>query len=239
MADFVLLNFANDRKDKEYRRVEEIIERFTDEELRKRYRFGRAEIHAIVNALQRQGFVQEYPTKRGLHVSPTEQVLVVLRFYATGAFMQVVGDTFGLAKSTVSLIISRVTDGLVTLLPAIIIWPNTPGRRQEIMAGFHDLAGFPSVVGCIDCTHVKIQRPSPTYEADFVTDYIICAIMHDVYSPVLWPTTCTDCITLCVTHVPKASRIDTRNMHMHDMQKYRSIFVTRLCIEIAWSTFAT
>ena len=42
-------------------------------------------------------------------VSPLNQLLITLRYYATGTFKLVVGDTFNVHKSTVCRIVHRVT----------------------------------------------------------------------------------------------------------------------------------
>ena len=62
------------------------------------YRFGRESIKFLVEILkddlQRQ-------TRRNHALSPTLQVLVALHFFASGSFLQIIGDTVGLPKSTV------------------------------------------------------------------------------------------------------------------------------------------
>jgi hypothetical protein len=35
-------------------------------------------------------------------------------------------------------------------------WPN---QLQHIKEAFYNMAGFPGVVGCLDCTHVRIKNP--------------------------------------------------------------------------------
>ena len=86
------------------------LDELTDEELRSSYRFGRESIKFLVEILkddlQRQ-------TRRNHTLSPTLQVLVALRFFASGSFLQIIGDTVGLPKSTVSRIVTDVSKALV------------------------------------------------------------------------------------------------------------------------------
>ena len=70
-----------------------------------------------------------------------------------------IGDTVGVDKSTVSRIVRRVSLALANLLPQFCQWP-TDEQKKEIKAGFFKVAGFPSVVGCVDGTHVRIQVSS-------------------------------------------------------------------------------
>uniref|UniRef100_A0A672KZA5 DDE Tnp4 domain-containing protein n=1 Tax=Sinocyclocheilus grahami TaxID=75366 RepID=A0A672KZA5_SINGR len=79
------------------------------------------------------------------------QLLTALRFYATGCFQMVDGDLFGVHKSTVSRI-----------LILILILKNQYIRfapTGETSAGFYRRAGFPGVIGAIDCTHIPSQNP--------------------------------------------------------------------------------
>ncbi|RZC35080.1 DDE Tnp 4 and/or Plant tran domain containing protein, partial [Asbolus verrucosus] len=92
-------------------------------------------------------------------VSAPTQILVALRFYAIGAFQQLVGDHIKIHNSTVCRIIRKVTSKVARLGRQHIQMPKTEAEITEIKAGFYDLHGFPRVVGTLDCTHVKIQSP--------------------------------------------------------------------------------
>ena len=94
-------------------------------------------------------------------MKPQEQVLVALRFFASGSFLELVGDTVGgIPKCTVSRIVSRVSTALARKQNQFIRWPSTAAERQEIKQGFLEKEGFPRVIGCIDGTYVRIQGPS-------------------------------------------------------------------------------
>ena len=59
-------------------------------------------------------------------LKPQEQVLVALRFFASGSFLEVVGDTVGgIPKCTISRIVSRVSTALVRKQHEFIRWPST------------------------------------------------------------------------------------------------------------------
>jgi hypothetical protein len=68
-------------------------------------------------------------------------------------------------KSNICRTIRRVTNQIAQLSRQYIKMPN---NNQELMAtkqGFFQIAGFPRVVGAVDCTHVSIQSPGgPTAE---------------------------------------------------------------------------
>ena len=113
----------------------------------------------LQNDLQRE-------TKRNQALSPTLQILVALRFFASGSFLQVIGDTVGLPKSSVSRAVSDVSLALAKKQGEFISWPS-PVEIQEVKRGFYDNGGFPGVIGCLDGTHVRIQAPTAN-ENDYV-----------------------------------------------------------------------
>ena len=103
------------------------LDELTDEELRSSYRFGQESIKFLVEILkddlQRQ-------TRRNHALSPTLQVLVALRFFASGSFLQIIGDTVGLPKSTVSRIVTDVLKSLVNKQEEFINFPTEPVEVQ-------------------------------------------------------------------------------------------------------------
>ena len=87
------------------------FEGISDDNLRKRYRIGRESIRFIAALIEDE--VQPM-TNRNHAISTAEQVLVALRFFASGSFLQVIGDTFGYDKSTVSRIVRKVALALAS-----------------------------------------------------------------------------------------------------------------------------
>ena len=87
-----ILNFGNTRKARDYyRELVDPLNHYSEEDLRSRYRFGREGINFMVELLSQE---IASSTKRSHSLSVTEQVLVTLRFLASGSFLEVIGDTF-------------------------------------------------------------------------------------------------------------------------------------------------
>ncbi|XP_028415792.1 putative nuclease HARBI1 [Dendronephthya gigantea] len=152
---FNLFRVVYPRQERTYRPRNLNVIGFNDSQLRARYRFGRNAINYITNLLY-DDLVRD--TQRGHALSPDSQVLIALRFYATGSFLQVVGDTFGVDKGTVSRVVRDVSLALNRRQQEFIKWP-TNVEIADIKNNFFALAGFPCVIGCIDCTHIRIQAP--------------------------------------------------------------------------------
>ena len=148
-----------------YRREIDPFECYTERELRSRYRFGREGLEFIVDLLADE---ISPSTRRSHSLSAEEQVLITLRFLASGSFLEVIGDTFGsYDKSTVSRVVRRVTQALAAKVNDFIKFPATRAERDEIKQGMFKVGGFLCKIGCIDGTHVRIKSPSQN-ESDYV-----------------------------------------------------------------------
>lgn len=92
----------------------------------------------------------EYPAYRNNPISAKLQVLITLRFYATGTFQTVLADLFGVSQKSVSRIILNVSSAIASLATQEV---KFPGTRQEILAmnrEFFKIANMPLVLGVID-----------------------------------------------------------------------------------------
>ena len=163
MADLLFPIIPPQIHRRKFRHNEICLEDYSDEELRRRYRFGRDSLKFLTEIFQND---LQRDTKRNQALSPTLQVLVALRFFASGSFLQVISDTVGLPKSSVLRVVSNASLALATKQREFISWPS-PLEIQEVKRGFYDKGGFPGVIGCLDGTHVRIQAPSAN-ESDYV-----------------------------------------------------------------------
>uniref|UniRef100_A0A3B1JC13 Putative nuclease HARBI1 n=1 Tax=Astyanax mexicanus TaxID=7994 RepID=A0A3B1JC13_ASTMX len=128
-----------------------------DDVLCDRYRLPREEIMVLL------GLVQEEltrRTKRNYALSPTIQLLTTLRFYATGGFLQTLGDAYGLSKAAVCKCVHAVTKALLRHAPTYITFPRTRDALQGTKIGFHAIGSIPGIVGVVDGTLIPIHTPS-------------------------------------------------------------------------------
>ena len=131
------------------------LDTYDDVQLFERFRFRRADLFRIVDEVR--GDLQFGYRRKGF-LSPELQVLVALRFFASGSFQIVVGDTILTHKSTTSRTIHRVSQ---TLCARGQRWVHFPRQREANRQKrlFYAMASFPNVIGCVDGTHVKLQAP--------------------------------------------------------------------------------
>ncbi|XP_008185268.1 putative nuclease HARBI1 [Acyrthosiphon pisum] len=92
-------------------------------------------------------------------VSPEDKVLLTLRYYATGSMLILCGDFIGIHKSTASRIVKLVSHNIAILRPQFVNFPNNENDLKKVKQDFYNIAKFPTVIGALDCTHVKIKSP--------------------------------------------------------------------------------
>ena len=147
------------RRGRLYRDRVDPLDKYDDLELYQRFRFGRADINNIVAFLRED---LEFGYNRKGSLSPELQVLIALRFYATGTFQNMIGDTVNVDKSTISRTIHRVTRALCARAREQIRLPSTEqaNRQKRAFATMGRPPGLPNVLGCVDGTQIQIQGPT-------------------------------------------------------------------------------
>ncbi|XP_030749237.1 putative nuclease HARBI1 [Sitophilus oryzae] len=96
---------------------------------------------------------------RGGCVPPLLQLLLTLRFFATGCMQITAADFIGVSRATACRVISRVTTALAALRPRYVKMYSDNAEMQRASEDFYGLASFPRAIGAIDCTLIKIDSP--------------------------------------------------------------------------------
>ncbi|XP_018360525.1 PREDICTED: putative nuclease HARBI1 [Trachymyrmex cornetzi] len=125
-----------------------------DVDFHARFRLSKERITEVLEAIEPE---ISHPTEPNNAISPMNQFLLTLRFYATGSHLISAGDFSGVSKTIAHRIVHRVTDAIARLRPRFIKFPTLTNEIKTEQIKFFYIAQFPRVVGCIDCTHVKIQ----------------------------------------------------------------------------------
>ena len=68
------------------------------------------------------------------------------------------GEIGGFSQSSVSRIVHQVTDALCAIANRHIFMPQG-AEAQTVKHGFYEVAQFPSIIGAVDGTHIRISPP--------------------------------------------------------------------------------
>ncbi|XP_018570980.1 putative nuclease HARBI1 isoform X1 [Anoplophora glabripennis] len=153
-----VINILIPRFPKRYlRNYENPLEFYDECQFQRRYRFSKdSTIHILFPLVET---TLQTVNNRGLPIPPLLQLLTGLRFYATGSFQLVCGDLRGISQATVCRIIRKISIHFAELLGEYIKFPQNMEQQRANIALFFNIAGFPSVAGCVDGTHIPIASP--------------------------------------------------------------------------------
>nr|XP_055065258.1 putative nuclease HARBI1 [Misgurnus anguillicaudatus] len=104
-------------------------------------------------------------TRPSYPLGPEIQLLVALRFYAVGSFLEVVGDGYGVSKTSVWRCVHSVTDILLQHATDYFRMQSARHKVMEAHQSFHSIAGIPRIIGLVDGTLVPIANPSALDQA--------------------------------------------------------------------------
>lgn len=95
---------------------------------------------------------------RNNSVSPINQLLCCLRFFASSGHLSSVADFMHMDTGTASRIVAKVSRELSILYPQFIKMPSPREIIQE-QEKFNNMFQFPRIIGVVDGTHIKISSP--------------------------------------------------------------------------------
>lgn len=136
-----------------------LLEEMTDQQLIERYRLNKETVEFLCELLKDKISPNSF---RNRSLTATEKILVTLRYLASGQFQINDSDLHQISQPTASRVIAEVISALSdpVVVTQFIKFPTGPNKIREMKEDFHGIAGFPNVVGLIDCTHIQIKRPS-------------------------------------------------------------------------------
>lgn len=130
--------------------------------MQERFRLSRTAVERLVQDI---GGALKRETNRGHPLFPDQQILLALRFFATGAHYNVIGDAHGVHLSTVCRAVIAVTNALVLhKFDSVIAFPS---NHEKMVHEFYNIAHMPCCIGCIDGVHIPIMPPK-LWENQFI-----------------------------------------------------------------------
>jgi hypothetical protein len=189
------------------------MKEYNDVEFRQRYHLDKNLVHHLHNLLYPR-LKRIMRTERGLTVM--EQLLITLRFLASGSFQIVCGDTLHVSQASVSRCISQVIKAIITLRDDLVCFPND---MEQVKHQFYEIANFPGIIGLVDGTHIPICKPVGIAEPEIYRSrkgfyslnvQLVCGPNMKIYNVVArWPGSTHD------NRIFENSRLHFRLSHGH------------------------
>ena len=94
-----------------------------------------------------------------------ERLYITINFFATKCLQTCIGDIVLVNKGTASEVIHEMMVALCELRGRWIKWFDP---LITVSDAFYWISNFPGITGCIDCTHVQLQRPHENNAEDYI-----------------------------------------------------------------------
>ncbi|XP_025997104.2 putative nuclease HARBI1, partial [Solenopsis invicta] len=134
-----------------------VVESLTETECKEHFCLLRTVADQLIDKIEQSGFIPQH----SFGMKPISEKLSILMFLwlmANIEPLRTIADRFDVSISSVFRIIRRVNAWILTKLDDIITWPQN-NRIQTICDQFFFSRGVPKVLGIIDCTHIRIEKP--------------------------------------------------------------------------------
>lgn len=154
------------------------LEVMSDNEFSRAFRFSKDTVQDIMKMLS-YGLAKN--TNRGQPVSPMCELLITLRFLATGSYQTKMCKN--VSQPTISRILKRVTSLLSEQRLRFIKIPERT-EYKRISAQFMQRGGCPEVFACIGSTHIAIKSPSRSLSDGYLNEMGFCSfrsLVNDIH----------------------------------------------------------
>jgi hypothetical protein len=121
-----------------YRDRRNPLETMTDNELFERYRFRGPTIEFIANGICH---LLTSPTRRNKPILPIVQILLFLRFVATGSHLALIGDHLGVSESATGRACRKVCRAIWRIFSHVIRFPDGE-RAQRVQEEFRKIRWY-------------------------------------------------------------------------------------------------
>lgn len=115
----------------------DLYERSNEVEFRRRYRMTKATFDKLFDWIKNEIGDET----RGGRTSATNQLLICIRFYATGCYQEIYAENMTSSQPTICRIVHRISKILSAKLQEVVQFP-TAERAEHVKRGFQAIAGF-------------------------------------------------------------------------------------------------
>ncbi|XP_011883584.1 PREDICTED: putative nuclease HARBI1 [Vollenhovia emeryi] len=143
----------------------DIVDSWTNLEFKEHLRIERTTAIRLIDELHGSIFIPSH----SFGMKPIEakvSFLIFLWHMANTEPLRTISDRFDVSISSVFRVIRRVTAWILTKLDDVIKWPQ--GRHiAYVCHEFYTKRGIPDIIGAIDCTHIRIEKPNVENARDY------------------------------------------------------------------------
>nr|XP_027219885.1 putative nuclease HARBI1 [Penaeus vannamei] len=152
----------------------------SDEEFIERYRLTKDCTKIVLDKIN-QGLPRER-NMRGLSVPPQLQLLVCLRYLATGSFQLGMADCSQMSKTSVCKFVGLTARAIASLASEYLKFPDAKDVAANIQK-FQTIAGIPGVIGYLKFMNIIASWPGSVHDSRIFENSHVCHILEQGNHP--------------------------------------------------------
>ena len=131
---------------------------FSDGQFRESFRMSRTSFYTLHELLR--PYIEKKATQFREPIPSERRLAIFLYHISQGATFLVISNQFACGKSSVSGIVTDITEAILNHLTSRYIRFSTTEEAMRSIEFWRAKTGIPGVVACLDGTHIPIIRPS-------------------------------------------------------------------------------
>ncbi|XP_028168053.1 uncharacterized protein LOC114358318 [Ostrinia furnacalis] len=155
---FPLMQYLIRRRRKRADDYLHIIDSWSDIEFKSRMRISRKTALKLIDDLGKSGFIASH--KFGLKpLEPKLCFYIFLSFIGTTEPLTPIASRFDISISSTFRVLRRVIAWILTKLDDAVKWPQEFNEIKSVCDTFEIKTGISNIIGVIDASHIKIEKP--------------------------------------------------------------------------------
>lgn len=173
------------------------IYKYSDAEFLNKYRISKSGFERLCDMVRPDC---QQRTHRSCALSVAEISALGLRYFATGSFHSVIGETMGISQPATHAAIDKFCTSIDSHFREMVTFPTDADSLQRKKRDFYRLGNFPNVIGCVDGTHIPIEKPNANEQRFVNRKYFHSINVQCICEPngrltnvvAQWPGSCHD-----------------------------------------------
>ncbi|XP_044577774.1 protein ANTAGONIST OF LIKE HETEROCHROMATIN PROTEIN 1-like isoform X2 [Cotesia glomerata] len=152
----------------------QVVDKWSDLEFKENLRLPKSLALRLIDELQHSEFIPKNNFGK-TPISGKICFLVFLWFLSNTEPLRTLADRFDISISSVHRVLRRVLAWILTKLDDVVKWPENNDEVLTICNGFYSKKQIPNILGAIDSTHIRIEKPADNGN-DFFNRKKYCSI---------------------------------------------------------------
>ncbi|XP_054089736.1 uncharacterized protein LOC128922625 isoform X2 [Zeugodacus cucurbitae] len=155
----------------------QVIDGYGENKFKSHMRLRRSTVEILIEKYTNT--IEPKTNTGGREIVPPRKKNIYIWYISNTVTFRELANLFGVSSSTAWTIVSGVTSWVISISHEYVRWPNST-VAVATKRKFEARCGLPNVIGCIDCTHIRIKAPRENKENYFDRKHTYSIVLQAV-----------------------------------------------------------